>query len=311
MQYKDYYEILGVSRDADEKTVKQAYRRLARKYHPDVSKEANAEERFKELQEAYEVLKDQDKRKAYDQFGEHWKAGMEYDARNPGGTGEFYRDSVRPEDVADFGDLFGSIFGDFARQGRHQASWRGQDEFARISVTLEEAYQGIMKTISLESWELDEKGHPSRKHRTLRVKIPAGVTNNQRIRLAGQGQKGAGKGGGQGDLYLTVNIKPHPSYRVDKRDLYLEVPVTPWEAALGDKITVPTLAGKIKLTIPPGSQSGRELRLRGMGLAGYPPGDLFAVLKVILPDPKNDSERELYRKMEQTMKFDPRSQMRS
>ena len=310
MQYKDYYKILGINRDADEKAVKQAYRRLARKYHPDVSKEKNAEEKFKELQEAYEVLKDQDKRRAYDQFGEHWKAGMEYDARAPGGPGGGYQESVRPEDFAQFGDLFGSIFGDFARQGRQQASWRGQDEFAQISVTLEEAYKGVMKTLSMESWELDKDGQPSRKQRTLRVKIPAGVTHNQRIRLAGQGQKGTGKGG-DGDLYLTVNIKPHPHYRVEKRDLYLEVAVTPWEAALGSKITVPTLGTKIKLTIPPGSQSGRELRLRGMGLPGYPPGDLFAVLKVVLPEPRNDSERELYRKMEQTMNFDPRTELRS
>ena len=310
MQYKDYYKILGVDRNADEKAIKQAYRRLARKYHPDVSKEADAEEKFKELQEAYEVLKDKEKRRAYDQFGEHWKAGMEYGDRAPGGTEGFYRESIRPEDFAQFGDVFGSIFGDFTRAGRHQASWRGQDEYASISITLEEAYKGVMKTVTLESWEMDTSGKPERKRRTLRVKIPAGVTDNQRIRLAGQGQKGSSKGG-NGDLYLTVNIKPHPHYRLNKRDLYLEVPVAPWEAALGDKITVPTLAGRIKLTVPPGSQTGRELRLRGMGLPGYPPGDLYAVIKIVLPEPRNESERDLYRKMEQSMNFNPRSDMRT
>lgn len=309
MQVKDYYKILGITRDADEKAIKQAYRRLARKFHPDVSKEANAEEKFKQLQEAYEVLKDPEKRRAYDQFGEHWKAGMEYGSHAAGGSGGFYQESMRPEDVAHFSDLFGSIFGDFAKSGRHQASWRGQDEYAHLSVSLEEAYKGVMKTLTLDAWELDAHGQPVRKQRTLRVRIPAGVTDNQRIRLQGQGQKGSTKDG-NGDLYLTVSIKPHPSYRLHKRDLYLEVPVTPWEAALGTKITVPTLAGKIKLTIPPGSQSGSELRLRGKGLPGYPPGDLYAVIKVVLPEPRSDADRDLYRRMQHTMDFDPRAHMR-
>ena len=311
MQFKDYYKILGISRDADEKAIKQAYRRLARKFHPDVSKEANAEEKFKELQEAYEVLKDPEKRRSYDQFGEHWKAGMEHGgAQAAGGPGGFYRESIRPEDAADFSDLFGSIFGDFASSRRQQASWRGQDEYAHISISLEEAYKGVMKTLSLDGWELDKQGQPVRKQRTLKVKIPAGVTDNQRIRLAGQGQKGSAKGG-NGDLYLTVSIKAHPSYRTNKRDLYLEVPVAPWEAALGGKITVSTLGGKIKLTIPPGSQSGNELRLRGLGLPGYPPGDLYAVLKVVLPEPRSETDRDLYRKMQQSMNFDPRTTIRS
>lgn len=309
MQFKDYYKILDINRDADEKAIKQAYRRLARKFHPDVSKEANAEEKFKELQEAYEVLKDPEKRRAYDQFGEHWKAGKENSAQAPGGHEGFYRESMRPEDVAGFSDMFGSIFGDFAKQGRRQASWRGQDEYAHISVSLEEAYKGSMKTLGLDAWELDAQGQPVRKQRTLKVKIPAGVTDNQRIRLAGQGQKGSTRDG-NGDLYLTVSIKPHPSYRINKRDLYLEIPIAPWEAALGGKITIPTLAGKIKLTIPAGSQSGAELRLRGMGLPGYPPGDLYAVLKIVLPEVRSETDRELYRKMQQTMDFDPRTDMR-
>ena len=309
MQIKDYYKILGVPRDADEKAIKQAYRRLARKYHPDVSKEANAEEKFKELQEAYEVLKDQEKRQAYDKFGEHWKAGREYQAHAGGPHAGVYRESMRPEDFEQFSDLFGSIFGDFAKSGRQQAGWRGQDEYASISVTLEEAYKGVMKTLTLDAWELDAHGQPQRRQRTLRVKIPAGVTDDQRIRLAGQGQKGRARGG-NGDLYLTVTIKPHDAYRVKRRDLYLDVPVTPWEAALGARITVSTLAGKLKLTIPANSQSGTELRLRGMGLPGYPPGDLYAVLKVVLPEPRGESDRELYRKMQQTMNFDPRSSMR-
>ena len=310
MPYKDYYKVLGIGRNADDKAIKQAYRRLARKFPPDVSKEANAEEKFKELQEAYEVLKDKEKRRAYDQFGEHWQAGMEYGAQGTGGHEGFYRESMRPEEIYRFSDLFGSIFGDFAKPGRQQASWRGQDEYAHISVSLEEAYQGIMKTLTLDAWELDSHGQPHRKQRTLKVKIPAGVTDNQRIRLAGQGQKGGAKGG-NGDLYLTVSIKPHPSYRVSKRDLYLEIPVAPWEAALGDKITVPTLAGRIKLMIPPGSQTGRELRLRGKGLPGYPPGDLYAVIKVILPEPHDETGRELYRKMQHTMNFNPRDRMRT
>lgn len=307
MEYKDYYKILGVDRKADEQTIKRAYRKLARKYHPDVSKEEKAEEQFKAIQEAYEVLKDKKKREAYDQFGEHWKAGMEYGG-SPGQQGGFYRESVSPEDIAGFEDLFGTIFGDFAGRGRRQASWRGQDEYASISISLQEAYHGAMKSLSLSSWEMDAGGQPIRKSRTLKVRIPAGVSDGQRIRLAGQGQKGS-HGGSNGDLYLNVMIKPRPGYRTIKRDLYLDVPVAPWEAALGHQITIPTVAGKLKLTVPPGSQSGRELRLRGKGLPGKPPGDLYAVIKIVVPEPKTDSDRDLYTKMEQTMPFNPRSRM--
>ncbi|MFT5351814.1 MAG: curved DNA-binding protein [Planctomycetota bacterium] len=304
MKFQDYYITLGVDRKADDKTIKQAYRRLARKYHPDVSKESDAEEKFKQLQEAYEVLKDEKKRQAYDNYGEQWKAAVEQGVGS-GGAHAYSGTTHKGDDV---NDLFGDIFSDFARGGRNKASWRGRDEYADINISLKEAYHGTTRKLSLQSWEINEQGQPSPITRSLNVRIPAGVTDGQRIRLKGQGQKGSGDAS-SGDLYLSVSINTHTGYRLNKKDLYFDLPVTPWEAALGSQVVAPTIAGKLKLTIPRGSQAGNELRLRGKGLPGFPPGDLFAVIKVILPTPQSETEEECYRMMEKTMSFDAREKM--
>lgn len=310
MEFKDFYKILGVARDADAGAIKKAYRRLARKYHPDVSKAADAEERFKELQQAYDVLSDPEKRQAYDRFGEHWKAGMEQGEAAAGGgygpgPGGFYRqEDINPEDLEGFEDFINSIFGERgSRGGGRRASRRGHDEHARLTISLDEAYHGTTRTLSFDAVEADVEGRLRSRLRTLNVTIPAGVTEGQRIRLAGQGQPGADEAG---DLYIQIHIQPHPDYSLEGRDLHLTVPVTPWEAALGDKITVATLAGKIRLTVPPGSQTGKRLKLGGKGLPGKTPGDLFVTLNIVVPEPRTESDRKLYEQMATDMPMNPR-----
>ncbi|MEX2524408.1 MAG: DnaJ C-terminal domain-containing protein [Gammaproteobacteria bacterium] len=312
MAFKDYYKILGVDRDADADSIRKAYRRLARKYHPDVSKEADAEDRFKELQEAYEVLRDPEKRQAYDRFGEHWKAGMEQGAAAAGGAGgpgggtHYQYEDISPEDVAGFEEFINSVFGDRGFGGGYQgrrSRQRGSDEHARLTLTLEEAFKGTTRTISFDVVEPDKNGRLQKRTKTLNVTIPAGVIEGQRIRLAGQGQPGLDE---PGDLYIEVHIQPHRDYTLKGRDIYVDVPVTPWEAALGEKVTVKTPGGNVKLTIPAGSQGGQKLKLSGRGVPGKPAGDLYAVLQVIVPKPRNDAERELYRKMAEAMPMNPR-----
>jgi curved DNA-binding protein len=307
MEFKDFYKILGVARDADADAIKKAYRRLARKYHPDVSKESDAEERFKELQQAYEVLSDPEKRQAYDRFGEHWKAGMEHGEAAAGGgygPGAFYRqEDINPEEMAGFEDFISSIFGEGGLHRGASARRRGHDEHARLGISLEEAYSGATRTLSFDTVEADESGRLRSRVKTLNVTIPAGVTEGQRIRLAGQGQPGAA---GAGDLYIQIHIQPHPDYTVSGRDLDLTVPITPWEAALGGKITVATLAGRIRLTVPPGSQTGKRLKLGGKGLPGRTPGDLFVTLKIVVPEPRTEADRKLYEQMAKAMPMNPR-----
>ncbi len=311
MQYKDYYKILGVNRNASKDEIKRAYRKLARKYHPDVSKEADAEARFKEINEAHEVLKDAEKRAAYDALGSHWKAGQEY--RPPPGGGaygqEFHFDAG---DAAQFSDFFSSIFGGMGG-GRGHASgagfrMRGRDEHAKILIGLEDAFHGATRKLQLEVPEVDAQGRVTRHTKTLNVRIPAGITQGQQIRLAGQGQPGAG-GGANGDLYLEVEIQPHPFYELDGKDIYLHLPVAPWEAALGATVSTPTLGGPVQLKIPPGSQSGRKLRLKGRGLPGRPAGDQYVILEIVIPPAKDDKARRFYRRMAEEMPFDPRAQL--
>lgn len=307
MEFKDYYKILGVARDASQDEIKRAYRRLARKYHPDVSDEPDAEERFKEVQEAYEVLKDPEKRKAYDQFGANWKAGQEF--RPPPGWeqgfsfgGDF--------GVGEFSDFFEALFGR-GRTRRPSAGGfrvRGEDQVARIQISLEDAYRGATQTITLNVPELGPDGRILAGSRTLNVRIPKGITEGQRIRLAGQGAPGLG-GGPAGDLYLEVSFRPHPHFRADKRDIYLELPITPWEAALGRPVTVPTLGGPVELRIPAGSQSGRKLRLKGRGLPGDPPGDQYVVLKIVTPPANTEAARAFYERMAQELPMNPRADL--
>jgi curved DNA-binding protein len=303
MQFRDYYEVMGVARDASADDIKRAYRRLARKYHPDVSKETDAEARFKELGEAYEVLKDPEKRAAYDQLGSNYREGQEF---RPPPDWDF--EAASGPDAAAFSDFFESLFGG-ARRGRgdHHASFRarGSDRQAQIALSLEEASNGATRTLSLEQIEHDATGRPSRKTRQLNVRIPAGVTEGQQIRLSGQGDPGIG-GGPAGDLFLRIQLLPHRLFTVQGRDIHLDLPVTPWEAALGATVRVPTLAGKVDVQIPKGSQTGRQLRLKGKGLPGKPPGDQHVFVKMMTPAAETPAHEALYRQMAETMPMNPR-----
>ncbi|MGB9333242.1 MAG: DnaJ C-terminal domain-containing protein [Steroidobacteraceae bacterium] len=322
MEYRDYYKILGLERAAAAEQVKTAYRRLARKYHPDVSKEKNAEERFKEVQEAYEVLKDPEKRAAYDQLGSEWKSGQQF--RPPPDWGSGFEFSGGPERGGprqrtrragaagggepapeDFSDFFSSLFGGetpFAGAGARAA----RDHHARVDITLEEAFRGTTRTLELRRPQLREDGNVELATHTVRVTIPAGVTQGQLIRLAGQGGA-AGEGGARGDLYLEAHILPHQLFALDGRDVTLIFPVAPWEAALGASVTVPTLGGSVEMHIPAGSASGQRLRLRGRGLPGAPPGDQYVQLKVVLPSANSPEAKALYEQMREKLNFNPRA----
>ncbi len=306
MEYKDYYKILGVDRGASQDEIKRAFRKLARKYHPDVSKEPNAEERFKEVGEAYEVLKDPEKRAAYDRLGTQWREGQEF--RPPPfweREFEFGGGGFTGADTSGFSDFFESLFGR-GWPGFRPRRARGEDLRARLRIDLEEAYSGTTRRIDLQVPEMDEHGNVRTRPHRLNVHIPKGVLAGQRIRLAGEGGA-APAGGAPGDLYLELELAPHPLYRVEGRDVYLELPVTPWEAALGAHVAVPTLGGRVDLKIPPGSQTGRRLRLRGRGLPGHPAGDQYVVLRIETPPADTETARALYRRMEQEMAFDPRA----
>ena len=313
MEFKDYYKTMGVARDATQDEIKRAYRKLARKYHPDVSKEADAETRFKEIGEAYEVLKDPEKRAAYDQLGADWKAGQEFHAPPDWDAGfEFRGGGFTGSDASAFSDFFESLFGrgfqgtPHARQTGFRT--RGEDHHAKVLVDIEDAWHGATRQISLQVPEVDAQGRLHTRERVLNVRIPAGIRQGQHIRLAGQGAPGLGAGPA-GDLYLEIEFRPHPFYRVDGKDMYLELPVAPWEAALGATAKVPTPAGIVDLKIPPGSGRGRKLRLKGRGIPARPPGDLYVVLKIALPAADSAAAQALYRKMEQELAFNPRAHL--
>lgn len=305
MEYKDYYKILGVPRTAPEAEIKKAYRRLARKYHPDVSKEADAEERFKLVAEAYEILRDTDKRSAYDQLGANWKAGQEF--RPPPGRGQSPHFRDRGAGGGDPSDFFESLFGGFGAASRQRGFRRkGEDQHIRIELTLEEAFHGGNRTLEVQIPEVDTLGRGAARGKSLNIKIPAGVTHGQKIRLSGQGTPGVG-GHAHGDLYLEVALRPHPLFQVKGRDLTLELPITPWEAALGNRVQVPTLAGKVTLNISANAQTGQKLRLRGRGLPGNPPGDQYVVLHIVNPPADSDVARKLFRRMADELHFNPRA----
>ncbi|MGA8865015.1 MAG: DnaJ C-terminal domain-containing protein [Gallionella sp.] len=312
MEFKDYYKIMGVARNATQDEIKQAYRKLARKYHPDVSKEANAETRFKELGEAYEVLKDAEKRAAYDQLGANYKGGQEFRPPPDWNAGfEFSGSGFGAGDGGDYSDFFASLFGNQFRHGaagRAASHSKGEDHHARVLIDLEDAYRGATRTITLHVPAVDAQGHVITKERVLNVTIPKGIREGQHIRLSGQGSAGIGEGRA-GDLYLQVEFRAHPIYRVDGRDLYIDLPVAPWEAALGATVKVPTLGGVVELKIPEGSASGRKLRLKGRGLPGEPPGDCYVILAIALPPADSETAKDFYRKMEKEFNFNPRAKL--
>ncbi len=307
MEFRDYYQILGVPRDATADAIKRAFRKLARKYHPDVSKEPDAEQHMKEVNEAYAVLSDPEKRAAYDQLGPGHRPGEEF--RPPPGWDagfEFSGGGFSPHEAADFSDFFTELFGHMGARPRRAAHGRGQDHYAKIYLDLQDAFTGATRDITLRVPTVDKQtGRLSMVQRTLRVTIPKGVREGQLIRLAGQGYPGAG-GGAAGDLLLEVHLKPDERYRVEGRDLSMTLPVAPWEAALGAVIAVPLPVGEVKVRIPAGAQSGTELRVRGKGLPGDPPGDLLLHVRVVLPPADTPRARELYATMARELAFDPR-----
>lgn len=317
MEYKDYYKVLGVERTTTQDEIKRAYRKLVRKYHPDVHTGPDAieaERKFKDVGEAYDVLHDPEKRAAYDQLGANWQEGQAF--RPPPDWDEGFEFSGGGHTEAD-PDAFGAFFEELlSRQGRPRANTRsdrqfnapGQDHHAKVVIDLKEAYEGGTRDFTLRAPELDPSGHVVLRERSIRVAIPKGVTEGQHIRLAGKGTAGLGKGQA-GDLYLEVVIKEDPAYRVEGRDVFMELPVTPWEAALGARISVQTPSGKVELTVPKHAQSGKKLRLKGRGIPGKHAGDLYAVLKIVIPPTETPKVRELYEQMAREVDFDPRARV--
>jgi curved DNA-binding protein len=317
MKFKDYYDVLGVGKDASDDDIKRAYRKLARKYHPDVSKEADAEARFKEVGEAYETLKDPEKRAAYDQLGAGYRHGEEF-RPPPGwdGGGGGYAGGFQGADFESaeaFSDFFESLFGARRRPaggfgGGRAPRQDGEDISARITVTLDEAYHGAQRKLSLDVSELGADGLPRRRRKTLNVRIPKGVTAGQRIRLEGQGSPGIGEDARPGDLYLEVEFAGHPRFEAHRRDIHAELPITPWEAVLGATVPVPTLGGNVELKVPAGARAGQRLRLKGRGLPGKPPGDQYVTLSIVTPPNPGEDVKAIYRKLRDTEAFDPRGE---
>jgi curved DNA-binding protein len=313
MEFKDYYKTMGVGRDATQDEIKRSYRKLARKYHPDVSKESDAETRFKEIGEAYEVLKDPEKRTAYDQLGMNWQGGQDF--RPPPGWDagfEFRGANAEQVEPAAFSDFFESLFGQAGRTSAGQRSQRfharGEDHHAKVLIGIEDAYTGAKKSVTLRSPVLDQQGHVHLKERNLNVQIPKGIRQGQKIRLAGQGSTGLGEGQA-GDLYLEIEFELHPLFRVLQKDVYIDLPIAPWEAALGAKIKVPTPAGVIEMSLPANTKSGNKLRLKGKGIPANPPGDILVSLQIVLPPVTSEKAKEIYQKMKDELQFNPRSHL--
>jgi curved DNA-binding protein len=324
VKFKDYYETLGVSRTASQDEIKTAYRKLARKFHPDVNKNPGAEDKFKEINEANEVLGDAEKRRRYDQLGANYHSGDDFSA--PPGW-DVHEEHVGPG--SNFSDFFETLFGrgfkgfggfegfggfggeqaeeQYTRRSRTPRNRHGQDQEVKIRIPLEDAYSGAERTINLAIEEPTPDGRIQASTKSLRVKIPQGVTTGQRIRLSGQGAPGSGTGS-PGDLYLLVEIERDDRYHLSGRDITIDLPVAPWEATLGATVLVPTPAGNISLNVPPGTSSGQKLRLRGKGLPNPSgePGDLYAEVKIAAPKSLNAAERELWQKLAKESRFNPR-----
>ena len=313
MEYRDYYQTLGVDRQSGQDEIKRAYRKLARKYHPDLNKASEAEEKFKEISEAYEVLGDAEKRAAYDRLGSDFASGQDFRPPPNWDAGFEFSDGFASErgDADVFSDFFETLFGQARggarRQGRGFRA-KGQDHHAKVLIDLEDAYLGAVRTIVLQVPQFDADGHVVLTDHKLSVTIPKGIRQGQHIRLKGQGALGLG-GGPPGDLYLEIEFSSHRHYHVHGSDVYLDLPVAPWEAMLGSKVKIPTPQGPIDLIIPAKSSHGRRLRLKGKGIPSKPPGDFCAILKIVLPPADSEKAKEFYDKMARELAFDPRTDL--
>ena len=304
MKYKDYYATLGVDKKASADEIKKAYRKLARKYHPDVSKEKDAKEKFQDASEAYEALKDPEKRAAYDQLGSY-QPGQ--DIRPPPGWEEQFSQGSSSFDDLDLADLFASLRGGGGARARRNIPIPGEDYEVAARLTLDQAYHGTMLDLNLQILEYDAQGRPRRVPHVFQARIPQGVTEGERLRLPGKGGPGA-NGGRNGDLYLNIALAPHRLFRVSGRNLYLDLPLAPWEAVLGTSVEIPTLGGPVRLTIREGTQAGQQLRLakRGLPKPGHE-GDLYAIVQIVVPPTPTARERELYTQLSQGSSFNPRA----
>lgn len=318
MEYKDYYKVMGLEKNASADDIKRTYRKLARKYHPDVSKEPDALDKFKELGEAYEILKDPEKRKKYDQYGQYWQQADQAGGTGAGGGWGHSGQSQQSyaAGAQEFEDFINSIFGQHRQggsqgqpfYGRGRAPAKGEDVHAKMSISLEDSFNGTEKTLNLQIPVMDNYGQARYESRAIKVKIPKGIGEKQQIRLQGQGEKGnAAKAG---DLYIEIHFLPHPYFHHQKKDILLSLPISPWEATLGASVLVPTLAGKVKLTIPKLSQTGKQMRLKGRGLPDNPAGDQIITLSIVIPEVENGEVDRLYGEMEKVVRFDPREKLK-
>ena len=309
MEYKDYYVALGVEKTATVDDIKRAYRKLARKYHPDLNKAADAEARFKDVAEAYEALHDPEKRAAYDALGADHREGRSFTPPPGWDSGFEFSGRGDTDDARAHSDFFETLFGRQTageRGPRRSGSHTGGDHHAKVEIALQDAYRGGRHTVTLRTPQVDAEGRLTLATRQLEVNIARGVRNGQHLRLAGQGGAGFGEGPA-GDLYLEIQIAPHPQFRVDDRDVYIDLPVAPWEAALGASVTLPTPDGNVQLSVPAGSASGRRLRLKGKGIPSQPPGDLYAVLTMALPPSQTEAARQAWTQLATTfVDFNPR-----
>ncbi len=311
MEFKDYYKTLGVSKNATADEIKKGYRKLARKHHPDVSKDSNAEKNFKEIGEAYEVLKDPEKRKLYDQYGSDWETGKqreEYQKQyqssgyNSGSGFEGSFDNSR-----EYSDFFETLFGNARQKGgfhRQQFQQRGEDIDASIKIPIVDAFHGGTRRISFTVQSVANDGRVTTKPKNLNVNIPKGIRSGQKIRLAGQGSLGY-NGGENGDLFIKIEYEKDQIYSVEDADIYINLPVAPWEAALGASITIPSPNGNIKLKLPADSSQGKKLRLKGKGIPAKPPGDLYVIINIVLPPANNEKAKKVYEQMKD-LNFNPR-----
>lgn len=311
MEYKDYYKIMGLDRSASQEDIKRAYRKLARKYHPDVSKDPEAEKKFKEVGEAYEILKDPEKRKKYDQYGQYWKEQDQQQSQGrrqqSQGSRQQYYQPFDEATAADFEDFISSIFRQRSRYQDYHPFQQGQDIHATMNINLEDSYNGSEKTLQLQVPTVDQYGRVSHATRSIKVKVPKGITDKKQIRLKGQG--GMTSSGQPGDLYIEIRLSPHPLFKAVNKNIYLDLPISPWEAALGANIQAPTLGGNVNLKIPKLSQTGQQMRLKGKGLPGSPAGDQIISLKIVIPETENEKTKKLYEELEKVSSFNPREKL--